>query len=410
MNDFNTVHFVSTTKHLSSLCLLSWRNSIRSRCVGNLPFTQIDSLELLARLRIVIKTICLIILRWITINDKLRLWAFCKCFAFSISAQLLQVLSGSLVMRHHLVHLVLLQHRNDFPWIISVIFHFRHALSAVGGHINWVLLLIDLHNLSLLLDGSIRCRVEASLYVSTYRIRIRIHSLMLLTASLNINWLVQRHLLRAFVLVCRVAFGELRFELRNTLHASASWKNDGSSLATGNLVAFFAHLLCTLKPILALRALLAVWPKPYSLSRNLCCIVQCSNGIIPGTFKLVLVLLIALHIGFRCLAIALLVIAVFKVLGVLVAALARELPGIIWHCEILVVLIATFATWGIVVHHLHILWHIMLSFCLLLLSSHLSTITWYRSKRLLVAALILNVSYLRQLCLRQLTLAIFYHL
>ena len=62
------------------------------------------------------------------------------------------------------------------------------------------------------------------------------------------------------------------------------------------------------------------------------------------------------------------------------------------------------------VHHLHILRHILLSLCLLLLRSQLRTIARYRSKILFIFFMILDIGNLSQLSLRQLSLSILNHL
>lgn len=83
---------------------------------------------------------------------------------------------------------------------------------------------------------------------------------------------------------------ELLLELRNTLHASASWQDDRATLASRNLAFLAADLLRTLKSILMLRTLLAVQNQTTNRSCDLCCIVsvmQRSDRIVPRTFKLI---------------------------------------------------------------------------------------------------------------------------
>jgi hypothetical protein len=51
---------------------------------------------------------------------------------------------------------------------------------------------------------------------------------------------------------------KLSFKLRNALHASTCWENDGASLTARNFITFFANLLSSLKPLFTLRAWLTV--------------------------------------------------------------------------------------------------------------------------------------------------------
>ena len=198
-----------------------------------------------------------------------------------------------------------------------MIFHFRHALSTVGCHVDWILLLINLHNLRLLLNRSVRSAVEATLHVSADWIRVRIHSLVLLTPTLNINGLIQRHLLRALVLMRLMSFLKLWFNLRNTLHASSCRQDNGASLSW-YLLSFATNLLRTLESIFALGILLAIKNKTTAGSIDLGGVMQGPDRIIPGTFKLILIYNTVL---FGCFSGALFVI--FKVLGIFIAAFGR---------------------------------------------------------------------------------------
>ena len=71
-----------------------------------------------------------------------------------------------------------------------------------------------------------------------------------------------------------MALTELLLELWNTLHASTSWKDDGATLAAGNLALLAADLLSTLKSILMLGTLLPVQDKTTNRSCDLSCIVS----------------------------------------------------------------------------------------------------------------------------------------
>jgi len=206
-----------------------------------------------------------------------------------------------------------------------MIFHFGHALGAVGCHIDWVWLLINLHNLSLLLDRSVWSAVEATLHVSADWIGVRIHSLVLLAPTLNVNRLIQRHLLRALVLMRLMSFLKLRFNLRNALHPSTCWQDYRSTLPR-YFLSFASNLLRPLKPFFTLRILLAVENKASTLSWNLGGVVQGPDRVISGTFKLILIH-DAILLG--CLSGTLFV--VFKVLCVFVAAFRRQLPSIVGH-------------------------------------------------------------------------------
>lgn len=283
-----------------------------------------------------------------------------------------------------------------------MIFHFRHTLSTVSGHINRILLLINLHNLRLLLDSGIRRRVEASLHVGANRIWVRIHSLVLLTPTLNVNWLIQRHLLRTFVLMRLMPFLKLRFNLRNALHTGTSWQNDGATLSW-NLITLLSNLLRSLKPVFPLRILLTIEHQPTSWRPNLRSVMQRTDRIISGTFKLILIWLITL-LFWRLTST--LLFTLIEVLGVFITPFARKLSGVVWHAhEALLVANAAgdaglvFELGVVVVHHLHILWHILLSLCLLLLRSQLRTITRYRTKGILlfIFFMILDISDLSQL-------------
>lgn len=134
MNHFNAIHISS--HHSPTLSLFSGRNSIGAACVSNLTLPNMDSLKLLARSRIVIQTICLVIALWIAICNELGLGALHQPLAISVSAQLLHVLCCSFVMGHNLVHLILLEHWNYFSAVVRVIFHLRHACSVMTSHIS----------------------------------------------------------------------------------------------------------------------------------------------------------------------------------------------------------------------------------------------------------------------------------
>lgn len=82
------------------------------------------------------------------------------------------MLSRPFVVRNHLVDLVLLQHRNHFPGIIGVILHLGHTVRTICRHIDRIPLLIDLHDLRLLLDRGVRGRVKTSLHVRRNGIRV----------------------------------------------------------------------------------------------------------------------------------------------------------------------------------------------------------------------------------------------
>ena len=114
-----------------------------------------------------------------------------QAVAVSISAHLLNVLLGPLVVAHGLVDLVLLllEHWDHFSAVvglIALILDLVHAIGAIGVHVRGVLLLVYLHDLGLLLDGGVGGRVEASLHVGSQRAGVlhRVHSLMVLLAKL----------------------------------------------------------------------------------------------------------------------------------------------------------------------------------------------------------------------------------